>query len=140
MSRIYAKAQEARSTRVNELDTGRYNMDSHMWFSDSLSRAWVKNRLSNCTVFPSLTPVRLASRDVSTDSHRSHGNTYLVKDIHVSYVNIYIFIAIALDESIFLDVLHSPTKNIKSHDLEATPMGGATSKPASDVVCLLLLA
>ena len=43
--------------------------------------------------------------------------------------NIYIFIAIALDESIFLDVLHFPMKNIKSHDLEATPMGGSTSKP-----------
>ena len=42
---------------------------------------------------------------------------------------IYIFIAIALDESIFLDVLHFPMKNIKSRDLEATPMGGATSKP-----------
>ena len=54
--------------------------------------------------------------------------------------NIYIFIAIALDESIFLDVLHFPMKNIKSRDLEATPMGGATSKPAIDVVCLLLVA
>ena len=43
--------------------------------------------------------------------------------------NIYIFIAIALDESIFLDVLHFPMKNIKSRDLEATPLGGATSKP-----------
>ena len=43
--------------------------------------------------------------------------------------NIYIFIAIALDESIFLDVLHFPMKNIKSRDLEATPMGGQTSKP-----------
>ena len=53
--------------------------------------------------------------------------------------NIYIFIAIALDESIFLDVLHFQMKNIKSHDLEVTPRGGATSKPASDVVCLLLL-
>ena len=42
--------------------------------------------------------------------------------------NIYIFIAIALDESIFLDVLHLPMKNIKSRDLETTPMGGATSK------------
>ena len=31
-------------------------------------------------------------------------------------------------------------KNIKSRDLEATPMSGATSKPSSDVVCLLLLA
>ena len=51
---------------------------------------------------------------------------------------IYIFIAIALDESIFLDVLHFPMKNIKSHDLEARPMGGVMSKPASDVVCLLL--
>ena len=53
--------------------------------------------------------------------------------------NIYIFIAIALDESIFLDVLHFPMKNIKPRDLEATPMGGATSKPSSDVHCLLLL-
>ena len=44
------------------------------------------------------------------------------------YPHIYIFIAIALDESIFLDVLHFPTKNIKSRDLEATPMGGVTSK------------
>ena len=46
-----------------------------------------------------------------------------------SKTNIYIFIAIALDESIFLDVLHFPMKNIKSRDLEATPMGAATSKP-----------
>ena len=30
---------------------------------------------------------------------------------------IYILIAIALDESIFLDVLHFPMKNIKSRDL-----------------------
>ena len=29
-------------------------------------------------------------------------------------INIYIFIAIALDESIFLDVLHFPMKNIMS--------------------------
>ena len=43
-------------------------------------------------------------------------------------VNIYIFIAIALDESIFLDALHFPMKNIKSRDLEATPMGGVTLK------------
>ena len=42
---------------------------------------------------------------------------------------IYIFIAIARDESIFLDVLHFPMKNITSRDLEATPIGGATSKP-----------
>ena len=54
-------------------------------------------------------------------------------------INIYIFIAIALHESIFLDVLHFPMKNIKSRDLEATHMGGATSMSASDVVCLLLL-
>ena len=54
--------------------------------------------------------------------------------------NIYIFIPITLDESIFLDVFHFPMKNIKSCDLEITHMGGATSKPASDVVCLLLLA
>ena len=31
-------------------------------------------------------------------------------------INIHIFIAIALDESIFLDVLHFPMKNIKSRD------------------------
>ena len=43
-------------------------------------------------------------------------------------VNIYIFIAIALDESIFLDVLHFPMKNIKSRDVEATPMGGGDVK------------
>ena len=30
-------------------------------------------------------------------------------------------------------------KTIMSRDLETTPMGGATSKPTSDVVCLLLL-
>ena len=48
---------------------------------------------------------------------------------------IYLFIAIALDESILFDVLHFPMKNIKSCDLEAMPMGGATSKPTSDVVC-----
>ena len=29
---------------------------------------------------------------------------------------------------------HFPMKNIKSRDLEATPMGGATSKPTSDIV------
>ena len=49
-------------------------------------------------------------------------------------LNIYIFIAIALNENIFLDILHFPMKNIKSSDLEATPMGGATSNPTSDVV------
>ena len=43
--------------------------------------------------------------------------------------NIYIFIAIALDESIFFDVLHFPMKNIMSRDIENTPMGEATSKP-----------
>ena len=53
--------------------------------------------------------------------------------------NMYIFIAIALDESIFLGVLHFPMKNIKSRGIEATPMDEATSNPASDVVCLLLL-
>ena len=52
---------------------------------------------------------------------------------------IYIFIAIALDESIFLNVLHFPMKYIKSRDLEATRMGRARSKPPSDVVCLVLL-
>ena len=50
------------------------------------------------------------------------------------HFNIYIFVAIALDESIFLYVLHFPMKNIKSHDLDAMPMGGATSYSASDVV------
>ena len=52
-------------------------------------------------------------------------------DVEVTFVTpyIYILIAIALDESIFLDVLHFSMKNIKSRDLEATPMGGEISKP-----------
>ena len=50
-------------------------------------------------------------------------------ETEISNAHIYIFIAIALDESIFLDVLHFPMKNIKSRDLEATPIGGATSNP-----------
>ena len=62
-------------------------------------------------------------------------HTLLRKYASHLYPNIYIFIAVTLDESIFLDVLYSPMKNIKSHDLEATPMGGATSKPASEVAC-----
>ena len=44
-------------------------------------------------------------------------------------------IAVTLNESIFLDVLHFPMKNIKSGGLEATPMGGVTSKPTSDIAC-----
>ena len=39
----------------------------------------------------------------------------------------------------FLMFFISQWKDIKSCELEATPMGRATSKPASDVVCLLLL-
>ena len=58
----------------------------------------------------------------------------------IIFIHIYIFIAFALDESIFLDVLHFPMKNIESRDLEATSLGGATSKLAIDIVCLLLLA
>ena len=49
-------------------------------------------------------------------------------------------IALRLDESTFLDVLHLPITNIKLCDLEATPMGGETPKQASGVVCLFLLA
>ena len=49
--------------------------------------------------------------------------------INYIYKNIYIFIAIALDESTFLDVLHFPMKNIMSRDLEAMPLGEAASKP-----------
>ena len=55
------------------------------------------------------------------------------------YIKFYISIAIALDESIFLDVLYFPMKKHKSHDLDVISMDGATSNPASDVVCLLLL-
>ena len=58
--------------------------------------------------------------------YKSDSNIHLNLSL---FLNIYIFIAITLDESIFLDVLHFPMKNIKSRDLEATPMGGATSKP-----------
>ena len=53
------------------------------------------------------------------------GTSYLSK---ILLLYIYIFIAIALDGSIFLDVLHFPMKNIKSRGLEATPMGRLTSK------------
>ena len=59
---------------------------------------------------------------------------FLIQYLHITY-----FIAIALNERIFHDVLHFLMKNIKSRDLEATPMCGATPNPASDVVCLLLL-
>ena len=62
------------------------------------------------------------------------------KKLFVLFSDISIFIAISVDESIFLDFLNFPMINIKSRDLEATPIGGATSKPASDVICLLLLA
>ena len=58
--------------------------------------------------------------------------------IRITFPYIYIFIAIALDESIFLDVLHFPMKNIKSRDVEATPVGGATSKPIQ-LRCLFTL-
>ena len=53
---------------------------------------------------------------------------------NIIILNIYIVIAIVLSESIFLNVLHFPMKNIKPCDLEATSVGGATSKPASEVV------
>ena len=56
---------------------------------------------------------------------------FVVRFICLSFY-IYIFIAIALDESIFLDVLHFQINNIKSCDLEATSMCGATLKAASD--------
>ena len=58
---------------------------------------------------------------------------FLIQYLHITY-----FIG-ALNESIFLDVLHFLMKNITSRDLEATPMCCATPNPASDVVCLLLL-
>ena len=58
---------------------------------------------------------------------------------HSAIKNIYIFIAIALDESNFLDVLHFPMKTLSHVILAATPLGEVTSKQASDVVCLLLL-
>ena len=61
-------------------------------------------------------------------------NVQEMKITFVPFYNIYIFIAVALDESIFLNVLHFPMKNIKSCDLEATPMSGMKSKPASDFV------
>ena len=70
-------------------------------------------------------------------SYGKNCETYMYVKYNV-YLYIYIFIAIALNESIFLDVIHFPMKNINSRDLNATPMGRATSKPASDV-CLLLL-
>ena len=58
-------------------------------------------------------------------------NVYVKLDMErrFLFLYIYIFITVALDESIFLHVLHFPMKNIKSRGLEATPMGGATEKP-----------
>ena len=49
-----------------------------------------------------------------------HSITFSLQSPSCIYPNIYIFIAIALDESIFLDVLHFPMKNIKSRDVEST--------------------
>ena len=40
-----------------------------------------------------------------------------------SSIYIYIFITIALDESIFLGVLHFPMKNIKSRDQKGNAYG-----------------
>ena len=52
-----------------------------------------------------------------------------------SKTNIYILIALALDESIILDVLQFPMQNIyQSCDLDG-PEGGGTSTPANNVVC-----
>ena len=59
------------------------------------------------------------------------------KKIQINNACIYIFIIIILDESGFLDALHFLMKNI--HDLETIFVGGAMSKPVSDIVCLLLL-
>ena len=51
----------------------------------------------------------------------SDPRTALTEDVDiVQCPYIYIFIAIALDENIFLDVLHFSMKNIKSRDLDAT--------------------
>ena len=58
-----------------------------------------------------------------------YSKTLVYRGIHIFYI--YIFIAITLDESILLYILHFPMKNIKSRDLEATPMGGATTKPVT---------
>ena len=59
--------------------------------------------------------------------------------VHTFNMNIYILIALALDESIILNVLQFPMQNIyQSCDL-AAPLGGGTSTPANDFVCLLTL-
>ena len=70
-----------------------------------------------------------------------HSNVYSWYKNRFISIYLHFYCKIALDERIFLGVFHLLMKNIKSRDLEATPMGGATSKPvpASDVVCLLLL-
>ena len=54
----------------------------------------------------------------------------------------YIFFALALNNSVSLDALQFPMQNIyESRDLSlAVPMGGATSSPASNIVCLLTFA
>ena len=51
---------------------------------------------------------------------------------------IYNYITDALDESVFLDLHDFSIKYITPHDLEATPMGGATSKPVIVVVFTLV--
>ena len=57
------------------------------------------------------------------------GFSETLKQLMVFIIQYLHFYCNRLDESIFLDVLHFPMKNIKSRDLEATPMGGSTSKP-----------
>ena len=69
-------------------------------------------------------------RSLDTEANRFYDRNHQMYDAALlTRCYIYIFIAVALDESIFLDVLHFPMKNIMSRDLEATPKGEATSKP-----------
>ena len=62
--------------------------------------------------------------------------------IYLLYQNIYIFMATTIAISVFLEVIHFQIKkkNITSRGPETLPMGGATSKAATDVVCSLWLA
>ena len=53
---------------------------------------------------------------------------------------IYIFIAIALDETGVLVAVHFSIKTFTNHVIHTAPLGGATSTSSSSVLCLLTFA
>ena len=93
-------------------------------YSDSTIPPLLNSKISNFKLFSVFVQAGLCRTCSET--------TLLVFPRGGSYI--YIFTAITLN-----DVLHFPMKNIKSRDGEATPMGGATSKPTSDVFFFILV-